>query len=144
MERFIGRERGGCKFWAIFQHIRLRNWDICHTVGPTFVSCVIELYRWDWNHYDTHLRLSVILKTLTVTGQEFLEVEMTGREVRAIGRMMIKHLPANSCRRQVNRRAVCGHRPSRADDEFRSALCSVHSKTLSQTALHTFIKCYNH
>ena len=29
---------------------------------------------WDWDHCDTHLRLSVILKTLTLTGQEFLEV----------------------------------------------------------------------
>ena len=29
---------------------------------------------WDWNHCDTHLRLSVILKMLTLTGQEFLEL----------------------------------------------------------------------
>ena len=34
-------------------------------------------------------------------------------------------------RRCVDRRAVCGHRPSTADDEFRSPLCSLHSKTLS-------------
>ena len=26
------------KSWTIFQHIHPRNWDICHTVGPTFVS----------------------------------------------------------------------------------------------------------
>ena len=27
---------------------------------------------WDWNHCDTHLRLSVILKTRTLTGRNFL------------------------------------------------------------------------
>ena len=26
------------------QHNHLRNWDICHTVGPPFVSCVAELW----------------------------------------------------------------------------------------------------
>ena len=35
----------------------------------------------------------------------------------------------------LDRRAVCGHRPGTAEDEFRSALCSVHSKTLSLIAL---------
>ena len=29
------------KRWAIFQHTRLRDWNICQTVGPTFVSCVV-------------------------------------------------------------------------------------------------------
>ena len=43
--------------------------DICHTVGPTFVSCVIEVCRLGLQPLcDTHLRLSVILKTLTLTG----------------------------------------------------------------------------
>ena len=37
----------------------------------------------------------------------------------------------------VRRQAVCGHRSCTADDEFRSALCSVHSENLSQTALHS-------
>ena len=41
---------------------------VMHTVGPRFVSCV-----WDWNHSDNHLGFSVILKTLTLTGQGFLE-----------------------------------------------------------------------
>ena len=59
-------------------------------------------------------------------------MKITGREVRAIGWMMIKQIPANSCRRCVNCRAVCGHRYGTAD-EFRSTLCSVHSKTLSET-----------
>ena len=44
-------------------------------VGPTFVSCVIEVCRLGLDPlYDIHLRLSVILKTLRLTGQEFLEV----------------------------------------------------------------------
>ena len=43
------------KCWAIFPHIRLRNWHICHTLGPTFVPCVVEI--WVWNHCDTLLRL---------------------------------------------------------------------------------------
>ena len=30
--------------------------------------------KWHWNDCDTHLRLSIILKTLTLTRQEFLEV----------------------------------------------------------------------
>ena len=37
----------------------------------------------------------------------------------------------------VDRRAVCGHTLGTADDKFRSTLCSVHWKTLSQTALHS-------
>ena len=32
---------------------------------------------------------------------------------------------------------MCGHRSGTADDEFRSALCSVHLKPLSQIALHS-------
>jgi hypothetical protein len=28
-----------------FQHIRHRNWDICHTVGPTSVFCAVEVCR---------------------------------------------------------------------------------------------------
>ena len=61
---------------------------------------------WDWNHCcDTHLRLSVILKTLTLTGQEFLEVletmEITGREVRAIGWMMMKTPPCRTTAENV-------------------------------------------
>ena len=30
------------KWWAIFQHIHLLNWDICHTVGPTFESLCLR------------------------------------------------------------------------------------------------------
>ena len=48
-----------------------------------------------------------------------------------------KHLPPNCYRRCVDRRAVWGHRLGTTDCEFRSALCSVHSKTLSQTVYHS-------
>ena len=51
------------------------------------------------------------------------KIEITGLEVRSIGWMMIKHLPAELL--QEIRRAVCGHRPATTDDEFRSryAVC---------------------
>ena len=56
--------------------------------------CVVEVCRLELEPLcDTHHHLSVIVKTLTLTGQEFLEVyekmEITGREVRTI-RWMIK------------------------------------------------------
>ena len=38
----------------------------------------------------------------------------------------------NSCRRCDDHQVVCGHRPGTADDEFRSALCSVHSRILPE------------
>ena len=31
------------KCWVIFQHIQLQNRDICHTVGPSFISYVVEV-----------------------------------------------------------------------------------------------------
>ena len=44
------------KYWAIFQHIHLRNWHICHTVGLTFVTCIIEVCRLGLEPLcDTHL-----------------------------------------------------------------------------------------
>ena len=52
----------------------------------------------------------------------------TEREIRALGWMMIEQLPAEPCRICADRRALCGQRPGRADDEFRSPLCYVHSK----------------
>ena len=48
--------------------------SICHTVGPTFFyPCVVEVWALE-PLCDTHFPLSVILKSLTLTGQEFLEV----------------------------------------------------------------------
>ena len=87
------------QLWSIFQHNYFRNCTIFHTVGQTFVSCVVEVFRLGLEPLcDTHLHLSVILKTLTLTEQEIIELkekmEITGREVRAIGWMVIKHLPA--------------------------------------------------
>ena len=41
----------------------------CLTVGPTFVSCVVEVSLLELEPLcHTHLRLSVIVKTLTLTG----------------------------------------------------------------------------
>jgi hypothetical protein len=61
-------------------------------------TCLVEVCRMGLEPLcDNHLRCSVILKTLMLTGQEFIEVyekmEITGSEVRAVG-WMIKHLPA--------------------------------------------------
>ena len=36
MGRFIGTNTAGVELF--FQHIHLRKWDICHLMGPTFVS----------------------------------------------------------------------------------------------------------
>ena len=47
-----------------------------HAVGPALVSCVVEACRLGLEPLcDTYLSLSVILKTLTLTKQEFLEVQ---------------------------------------------------------------------
>ena len=62
-------------------------------------------------------------------------MEITRREVRAIG-WMIKYLPAELLQ-IFDRRAVCDHTPGTSDDEFRSELCCVHSKTLYQIALQS-------
>ena len=68
------------------------SWD--HLLYP----CFIEVCRLGLEPLcDTHLSLSVILKTPILTGHEFLEVyekmEITWYEARAIG-WMIKHIPA--------------------------------------------------
>ena len=48
------------KYWVIFQHIHLWNWDICHIVGPTFVSYVLEVCRLrlepQWHSSPPHCR----------------------------------------------------------------------------------------
>jgi hypothetical protein len=67
---------------------------VCQFNDVIYLKCGIVLSK---PLFDNHLCLSVILKTLTLTGQEFLEVqekmEITGSEVRAVG-WMIKQLPA--------------------------------------------------
>ena len=81
-----------------FQHSHLRNWDICHTVGSTFVSCVVEVFRLDWNHRDTHLLLSFWKRwrwsDRNFWGVKKKKMKITGHEVRAIRWMMINYLPA--------------------------------------------------
>ena len=47
MERFIGTDTAS---FELFHLIHLRNWDICHVVGPTFVSLCSGSVPWDWNH----------------------------------------------------------------------------------------------
>ena len=95
MERFIGTDTASVElFFNIFTYgnnIFVTPWD------KLLYPCVLEVCRLGLEPLcDTHLHLSVILKTLMLTGQEFLEVkdnmEITGHEVRTIG-WMIKHLP---------------------------------------------------
>ena len=131
------------KCWAIFQHIYLRKWDICHTVGSTFVSVC-------------HLGLeSLWHSSLPLCYSKNNDADWTGISwgVRKAGnhwargpgyRLNDDWAPQPySCRRCLDRRAVCGHRPGTTGDEFWSALCSVHSKTLSQTALHIVGRSWN-
>ena len=92
MEKFIGRDTASVELFSTYSPSELKHLSFR---GTTLVSCVLEACRLRleslWHSFP-----SVILKTLT--GQEFLEVyekmEITGREIRDMGRMMIKHLPA--------------------------------------------------
>ena len=72
MEIFIGTHTSGVElFFNIFTsgiETFVLPWDqLLYPVSEKSAA-------WDLNHCDTHLRLSVILKTLTLNGQEFLEV----------------------------------------------------------------------
>ena len=96
MERFIRTDTASVElFFTIFIsgiEIFVIPWDqLLYPVSQKSAP-------WNWNYGDNHLRLIAIPKTLTLSGQAFLEVEekmgITGREMWAIGWMMIKHLPA--------------------------------------------------
>ena len=62
---------------------------------------------------------------------------LSGETELALGTVRVKHLPAELLREMCWPSSRIWPRPGTADDEFRSALCSVRSKTLSQTALHS-------
>ena len=73
MERFIGTDTASVELF----------FNILFTGIETFVipwdqfmyPCVVDVCRLGLKPLcDTHVRLSVILKTLTLTGQEYLEV----------------------------------------------------------------------
>ena len=73
MERFIGTDTASVElFFNIFTsrtEIFVIPWD------QGLYPCVVEVCSLGLEPLcDTYLRLSVILKTLTLTGQEFLEV----------------------------------------------------------------------
>ena len=72
IERFIGRAAIVVLFFNVF------NSGIEKFVVPWinfFYPCVVEVCRLGLEPlYDTHLRLTVILKTLTLAGQKFLEM----------------------------------------------------------------------
>ena len=73
MERFIGTDTASVElFFNIFTsgiEIFVIPWD------QLLYPCVVAVCRLGLEPLcDTHLRLSVILKTFTLTGQEFLEV----------------------------------------------------------------------
>ena len=73
MERFIGTDTASVElFFNIFTagiDTLVMRW------GQLLYPCVVEVCRLGLEPLcDTHLRLSVILKTLTLIGQEFLEV----------------------------------------------------------------------
>ena len=139
MERFIGTDTASVELF--FNLLNSWNWDIFHTVGPNFVSCVAEVCRLGleslW-HSSPPLCHS---EDADADRKKFLEayekMEITGSEVLAKGWMMIKHLPAELLQEMCwqLRRAVCGHRLGTADNDFDRR--SVHSKTLSQTGLHS-------
>ena len=100
----------------------LSRWSMAPGIGTTVALISASLSFWKSWHWPD---------------RNFLRCKKrwTGREVRDIGRM-INISQSNSCRRCIDRRAVCDYRPGIADDEFRSARCSMHSKTLSLTELN--------
>ena len=72
METFIGTDRASVELLFNIFTSGIETFVIPWNKFLYPVSC--NSAAWDWNHCDTHLRLSVIVKTLTLTEQEFLEV----------------------------------------------------------------------
>ena len=116
------------------QHLSYRETNVCilcrRSLPPgigttvTFISAPLSLWkRWRWPDRN-FLRCKKRWKSLGA---------WSGLQ----GGWWLNTSQPNSCRRFVDRRAVCSHRPGTPDDEFQSALSSVHSKTLSQIALHS-------
>ena len=72
MKTFIGTDTASLKLFFNIVTFGIETfvipWD--HLLYPVSQKSA----AWDWKYYNTHLLLSVILKTLTLTGQEFLEV----------------------------------------------------------------------
>ena len=123
------------KCWAIFQHIHSRIETFVTSWDHLLLLVSYKSAAWGWNHCDISACLSEADANRTGISWGARKDENHWARGPGIGWMMIKHLPAECCRRCVNHRPVCGHRSGTAHDEFRSALWSVHSKTLSQTAL---------
>ena len=71
MERFIGTDAASVLFFNIFTsgiETFVIPWDqLLYPVSQKSVTCY-------WNHCNTHLCLSVILKMVMQTRQEFLQV----------------------------------------------------------------------
>jgi hypothetical protein len=96
---------------AFFQHIRHRNWDICHTVGPISVYCVVEVCRLGLeplcsgvSFFGTHRAHNFLNNRCSVPISCNKEREIYGKWL--LSSVIVK-------------------------------LCSVHSETLSLTALHS-------
>ena len=86
------------KCWVTFQHIHLRNWDICLPVWTIFVSCIVEICRLEleplWHSSPTLCHSGNAEADRTGISWGVRKMEITESEVRTIGWMMIKHLPA--------------------------------------------------
>jgi hypothetical protein len=96
---------------AFFQHIRHRNWDICHTVGLTSVYCVAEVCR---------LGLEPLRSGVSCFGTHRAHNFLNNR----------RSVPI-SCNKEWE---ICG---KWLLSSVIVKLCSVHSETLSLTALHS-------
>jgi hypothetical protein len=95
---------------TFFQHIRRRNWDICHTVGLISVYCVVEVCR---------LGLEPLFSGVSCFG--------THRAHNFLNRCSVPI----SCNKE---REICG---KWLLSSVIVKLCSVYSETLSLTALHS-------
>ena len=114
MERFIGTDT------AIFQHIHLRNWDLCHTVRSSFISP----FR---RSLPAGIGTTVWHSPPPLCHSENADADRTGIScyVRKDGNhwargpgCWLNTSQLNSCRRCVDCRAMCGHRPGTAEMNF--------------------------
>jgi hypothetical protein len=95
----------------LFQYIRHRNWDICHTVGPTSVYSVVEVCR---------LGLEPLCSGVSCSGTHRVHNFLNNRCSVPI-----------SCNKE---REICR---KWLLSSLIVKLCSVHSETLSLIALHS-------
>ena len=138
MDRFIETDTESIE---IFFNIFIYGIEILAIPWDQLLSCVVEVCRVKIGIVVTLISASVSYwKHWRWLDRNFLRCKKRwkspGARSALLGGWRLNTTQLNFCR-CVDRWVMRGHRAGTADDEFRSALSSVHSKTLSQTALHS-------